>query len=612
MGAVHAKSSYLTGTFRGRSEIRMNEFKNLNQGADFWRNKIGQNVFPADSKNKITYERWKENGWQNHPISVEQHETWKKEGAFNKGFMVMPGTPWHKPDKIEFYLTCVEWDKQLGFDELFEGKSLDEVRKEHFIEQHLDDITRGHLWIYSPIIFPKKGADTILGLEVKGIGSHGVIIATPCIHKNGHQIESTGLQEPAIWNREEAFRMLLQLDKICKKHNVPYLDRDGNSNSSPLSSNIKNMIKSLTIDPSTEIQDGHRHDIMISIANSILFRHATTKSHDKLRGFFMEINNKLCKPYPLPDKEISKIWHDALEFVSEIKKQEHQRKEKSPDGTRGEDIVWMPPEVNLELAKHRWALTQHSPRRFVIAHSRFNQIVEGSIKSKEKEEQSGPSLKTYSIKYGKVLTNAIPTEVIAYKDPISMTLDQRYKIRFRTSTGKIFTSHSPTTLDGIVAELVDKALVYSAQEGKEALSRIVNAFENVGSIKISQEIESPGFYLIDGRIKGFRMDIRDHSKQELAEAAEFLNDLVSKHHRKEIPATTIKWATVAPFDYVLKQYTDDFCWVPWLGLAGWPRSGKGTQGRIACGIWESFYHGIKNYIPFTTANTEARLGRKLG
>ena len=263
----------------------------------------------------------------------------------------MPGTPWHRPDRIKYYLTCIEWDKQLGFDELFGGTSLREVCKKHFIEQHLDDTTKGHLWVYSPIVFPKKSADTVIGIEVKGLGSHGVIISTPCIHKNGYRIESIGLSEPVTWNREEAFRMLLHVVKICKKHNVPYLDRDGNGNASPLSSNVKKMIKSLTIDPSVEIQHGHRHDIMISIANSILFQHSTTKSHDKLRDFFIQINDSLCKPDSLPETEVLRLWEDALDFVSKIKELGQQQREKSSDVVRGEDMVWIPSEVRQELAE---------------------------------------------------------------------------------------------------------------------------------------------------------------------------------------------------------------------------------------------------------------------
>jgi len=59
---------------------------------------------------------------------------------------------------------------------------------------------------------------------------------------------------------------------------------------------------------------------------------------------------------------------------------------------------WIPAEVKLELAKHKWALTRHNPPRFMIAHSRFNEIVEGGIESKEKQDESGPSLKTYFLK----------------------------------------------------------------------------------------------------------------------------------------------------------------------------------------------------------------------
>jgi hypothetical protein len=94
------------------------------------------------------------------------------------------------------------------FDGLFDRRSLDVLGNEHFIEQHLDDITRGHLWIYSPIPFPKKIADANLGL------------ATPCIHKNGYRIEITGLQEPLTWSRGEAFKMLFHMDRICKKYGI--------------------------------------------------------------------------------------------------------------------------------------------------------------------------------------------------------------------------------------------------------------------------------------------------------------------------------------------------------------------------------------------------------
>lgn len=47
-----------------------------NDWADFYRDTIGVNVIPADSRNKRSFEEWSK--WQNSPISQEQHEEWKK------------------------------------------------------------------------------------------------------------------------------------------------------------------------------------------------------------------------------------------------------------------------------------------------------------------------------------------------------------------------------------------------------------------------------------------------------------------------------------------------------------------------------------------------------
>lgn len=337
----------------------------LNAWANCWRFDIGANVFPADSRNKVTYEKWKENGWQTGPISEEQHEFWRDKGTFENGLMVMPGTPWHKPEIRNLFLICIDWDKELGFNELFEGKTLDQVYEEHFIEQHSDDLTRGHFWFYSPIAFPKKNPDDILGLEVKGLASHGVMISTPSIHNNGSAFEVMGIHKPKILTKEEAFNLLLHLNKICKKHSVPYLDKNGRS-ASPLSVKLKNMIKNLALDTSIKIVNGTRHDLMVSIADSILLRHSRRKSHEKLQDFFFEINSKSCVPDPLPDNEVSRIWQDALEYVSRVQEQEQTFGEKnSPVGYNDNkhNILLSIHDENIRklLVKDIWTIISENP-----------------------------------------------------------------------------------------------------------------------------------------------------------------------------------------------------------------------------------------------------------
>jgi hypothetical protein len=104
--------------------------------------------------------------------------------------------------------------------------------------------------------------------------------------------------------------------------------------------------------------------------------------------------------------------------------------------------------------------------------------------------------------------------------------------------------------------------------------------------------------------------LKEHSVQEIREAALFLNALVNKFHRTDVISTTIHWGLMAPFDYVLKQYTDEMIWIQWLGLSGSTQVGKSTHGRIACGLW-GYYNSIRYNVQFTSVNRQATLGKKL-
>jgi hypothetical protein len=228
----------------------MDGLKDLNQGADFWTFNIGANVYPADSKNKVSYIRRKR--WHNGPIPLVQHEKWKTEGFFSKGLAVSPGKVLHRIDKLEYYLISIEWDLSLGFDELFEGESIEKVSKRHLIEQHVDDKSRGHLRIYSPIQFPKKNPDNVIGLEIKSAGEHGIVMSSPSFHNDGFRYQAQGTLEPYTYSREEALELLLRIDAICRKHNIEYLSRSGNDTErkavSPISTSMKNMLRTLIID----------------------------------------------------------------------------------------------------------------------------------------------------------------------------------------------------------------------------------------------------------------------------------------------------------------------------------------------------------------------------
>ena len=105
------------------------------------------------------------------------------------------------------------------------------------MEQHLDDTNRAHIYFYSPIPFVKKSADSKTGIEIKGLGEHGMSNCTPSVHQNKDQNDSNEHRYqmikpvlPVSLERKQALDMMYHLDSICLKNGVEYLHRDHKSN----------------------------------------------------------------------------------------------------------------------------------------------------------------------------------------------------------------------------------------------------------------------------------------------------------------------------------------------------------------------------------------------
>ncbi|HZC20565.1 MAG TPA: bifunctional DNA primase/polymerase [Nitrososphaeraceae archaeon] len=156
-----------------------------NGWADFWHYKIGVNVIPADTKNKKPIVEWAQ--YQDNPISEWQHEKWKSENAFSRGIAVIAGKVWHRQDKKDYHLIELDADKKEAITEICtrDGRtiSLQDMAQRTLVEQHADCLDRAHFYFYSPIPFPKKSADSVLGLEVKGSGDHGLMFCSPSMQR---------------------------------------------------------------------------------------------------------------------------------------------------------------------------------------------------------------------------------------------------------------------------------------------------------------------------------------------------------------------------------------------------------------------------------------------
>lgn len=299
-------------------------FTNKNDGADFWYNDIGVNVIPADTQNKKLTISWKE--YQENPVSEETFEQWKRDGAIEKGIAIIPGKIW-KGENSGKYLIAIDIDKEKGLKEFLSinGKvtTIEEFASKTLVEQRRDDTNRAHVFFISPIPFPSKGTDSKSGIEVKGEGIHGLIFVSPSIHKNGYPYEIIGTKNIANLNQKQALELTRRINDICVKNGLKYLEKEENSKLTP---QIREMINKLEIDNSILIPEGERHITLLSLANSLLIRHPINAkvSVDKLKKFFENVNSQLCKPYPLPQKEIDVIWEDAIDFVENNR--EHYKK----------------------------------------------------------------------------------------------------------------------------------------------------------------------------------------------------------------------------------------------------------------------------------------------
>ena len=108
--ARHGAASKLT------TILQIPPLDDYNGWADFWRNSIGVNIIPADTKNKKPRVDWGE--YQNTPIPTELHDEWKSEHEFSYGMAVILGRIWHRQDRIGFYLIGVDVDNLRAIEEI--------------------------------------------------------------------------------------------------------------------------------------------------------------------------------------------------------------------------------------------------------------------------------------------------------------------------------------------------------------------------------------------------------------------------------------------------------------------------------------------------------------
>ena len=176
---------------------------------DFWFYTVGVNVCPADTRNKRVSESWKP--MQDYAMSSEEFEDLKKEGAFIRGAAIVTGRVW-RGDYVGYFLNGIDLDNQKAIEEIcnasvLDGKAatLQELAASTLLEQHTDDPTKLHLYVFSKHPFKNKTSDagrswfnreTMPSIEVKGLKC--LMFCTPSMHKGGHRYQFLNQRVPGL------------------------------------------------------------------------------------------------------------------------------------------------------------------------------------------------------------------------------------------------------------------------------------------------------------------------------------------------------------------------------------------------------------------------------
>jgi P4 family phage/plasmid primase-like protien len=300
-----------------------------NSSAKFWFYKMGVNVIYADTRNKITDFNWEP--FQYKPITPLAFQKEINNDTYQNGIAAITGKI-HRGKYTGMYLVCLDFDSQKAFEAVFnefpvkisgtvelKAATPEQIAKDWIVEYHEGTKWKYHVMFISPFPFPNMPSNN-LGLEV--MCQERIVFVSNSIHKDGTHYNILGTRDPIALIEDAANEVKQHLDQVFIRHGLEYLTSDNNSR---LSYKLKQMTKTLTIDPTMIISKGERNDTLLSLANSMLFQHydnSKTKfagklkdcTEQELREFYDEINDKLCD-YPLEYRELNRIWNNALKFV---------------------------------------------------------------------------------------------------------------------------------------------------------------------------------------------------------------------------------------------------------------------------------------------------------
>jgi len=205
--------------------------------------------------------------------------------------------------------------------------------------------------------------------------------------------------------------------------------------------------------------------------------------------------------------------------------------------------------------------------------------------------------------YMERITIGAPTSIEVFVNPLGGVT--KFKVKWEAPTRPSPIIIGPAYFQDVIDRLSIEGLVVNKRLVSDVLSALFNAYIRKGKAVMRTELDSEGFYYVDGRIIHVGENITKPTSEELREALIMLNDLVENwfKHVKDRFSLILKWGIISPFIYMYKTKYNR--WVPYLYLYGASHTGKTSQAEIILYIWGKTSTNMKTG---SSVDTVARLG----
>lgn len=463
----------------------------------------------------------------------------------------------------------------------------------------------------------KRGCE----FEIKTDNSAGLSTLPPSRHRDDADFRYQNVGQNAIAVRDKLYDGLVELlsDFIKEKPSsiIVGINPSLNESINEITSNESSQIASILV---SAYRNGNRNDIIFALSGFLCHRGLVLDAAET-------VVNELCKITGDEDIENRLVvmrntyqkanegkpitrrneLFEILERVVGVEPANKIIKDISELLNKKQDpmVSQLDSNVRNELSGHIFETVCYDPPTLVVAHAIKKQIL--TCKIIKYLNNSNAIERQENLRFGEVIINAVPEEITRYESPLNN--DQiKYKIRFITPFGESFTTQ-PKSPDKIILDLKMRGLNYKPRIAEESLNAVINGAQRNQRVTIVRQIETPGFYYVDGKIVGSNITVHLPSTDEIKRCIEFLNELVNRSKHSEMLVTEIKWGILAPFSFVFKQLSDEASerWLPWLYLDGHTKTSKTTDGTIVLSI----YRKQKTKLSLASTNNVARLGEAI-